>query len=208
MISTLQELSAYLADIQANRAADVSCELTLALSAKVNDAALVEALITGLPMAQGVKQRIIRSRGRGGVLTAKVYYREGVRMLAGKKLSKAEVTALDVARMIVAEWLQLDEEARFNQVYDWVCRNIRYVHTAPGQKGYERLVGASGVLQDRQANCQGFADVFYLLCDLCDIQCEYRVGWGERRLHVWNSVCIGGQWQEVDASKGARMLKT
>ena len=208
LISTLQELSAYLADIQAHCTADVSCELTMELSSKVNDAVLVEALITGLPMAQGVKQRILRSRGRGAVLTAKVHYREGVRMLGGEKLSKAEAEVLDVARMIVAEWLQLDEKVRFNQVFDWVCQNIRYAHTAPGQKGYERLVGASGVLQDRQANCQGFADVLYLLCGLCGITCEYRVGRGERRLHVWNSVCIGGRWREVDASKGARMLKT
>lgn len=208
MISTLQELSAYLADIQAHRTADVFCELTIALSSKVNDAALVEALITGLPMAQGVKHRVLRSRGRGVVLMAKVHYREGVRMLGGDKLSKAEAEALDVACTIVADGLSLDEKARFNQVYDWVCRNIRYANTAPGQKGYERLVGASGVLQDRQANCQGFADVLYLLCGLCGITCEYRVGRGERRLHVWNSVCIDGQWREVDASKGARMLKT
>ena len=206
MITTMAELSAYLAEVQANRGADVSCELTPALSAKITDGTLVEALLLGLPMAQGVKHRILRSRGRGVILTAKVQYRDGVRMLSGSVLTQEESSALDMARGIVNDALALDEETCFQQVYAWVCRNIRYVHTAPGRKGYERLVGASGVLADRQANCQGFADVLYLLCGLCGIPCEYRVGRGERRLHVWNAVCIGGIWRDADASKGARLL--
>ena len=211
MIVSAAELSAYLAAAQEQRAAEVRCELTPALSACMTDAALREALVTGLPMAQGVQCRILRSRGRGAVLTAKVRWREGVRMLDhwrnGREpvLTGAECFALAAAGDVAQEASrQRGEEARFRHVYDWVCRNIRYVHTAPGRKGYEQLVGAAGVLAARQANCQGFADVLYLLCGLCGIECEYRCGRGERRLHVWNAVCIDGEWREVDASKGAR----
>lgn len=204
MIATMAEFSAFLADAQSRRVNEVRCEFTSALSAKVNDAALVEALVTGLPMAQGVQHRIIRSRGRGAVLIVKVRYRDAVRMLGGDAMTKAEAAALEMARGIAADFLSLNEEARFNSVYDWVCRNVRYVHTAPGRKGYEGLVGVSGVLRDGQANCQGFADVLYLLCGLCGIDCEYRCGRGERRLHVWNAVFLGGVWHDVDASKGAR----
>ena len=204
MIASMAEFSAYLTDCQARRAAEVRCEFTQALSARVNDAALVEALITGLPMAQGVQHRILRSRGRGAVLTAKVRYRDAVRLLAGEALTAEEAAALQAAREIAAEFMQLAEAERFERIYAWVCGNIRYVHTAPGQKGYERLVGAVGALQDGQANCQGFADVMYLLCGLCGIACEYRVGRGEKRLHVWNVVCIAGEWREADASRGAR----
>ena len=146
MIATMAEFSAILADIQARRAAEVRCMFTPHLSAKVNDAALVEALVTGLPMAQGVQHHIIRSRGRGAVLTAKVRYRDAVRMLGGDALTKEEAAALEMARGIAADFLSLNEEARFNSVYDWVCRNVRYVHTAPGRKGYEGLVGVSGVV--------------------------------------------------------------
>ena len=205
VITTMAELTACLAETQACRASEVRCELTQALSAKVNDAALVEAMITGLPLAQGIQQRIVRSRGRGAVLTAKVRYRDAVRMLDGSALTADEAAVLASARGIVSEALCLDgDEARFRYVYGWLCRNIRYVHTAPGQKGYERLVGATGVLQEGQANCQGFADVLYLLCGLCGIACEYRCGRGERQLHVWNAVCLNGEWREVDASRGAR----
>ena len=208
LIASMEELRAYLVEVQSNRASEVRCELTADMSARTSDAAIAEALVLGLPMAQGVKHRILRSRGRGAVITAKVHYREGARMLCGVPLTKAESAALDLARSIVQDVLALDEAVRFRYVYDWVCRNIRYTHTAPGQKGYEKLVGASGVLQEKQANCQGFADAMYLLCGLCGIRCEYRVGRGERRLHVWNAVCLEGIWQEVDASKGARRLES
>lgn len=206
MIATMAEFSAFLADLQVQRASEVRCEFTQTLSARVNDAVLLEALVTGLSMAQGVQHRIVRSRGRGAVLTAKVHYRDAVRMLKGDALTAEESAALEMARSITANILQLDAETRFNRVYDWVCGNIRYVHTAPGQKGYERLVGAAGALLDGQANCQGFADVMYLLCGLCGIACEYRIGRGERRLHVWNAVCLGDAWRDADASKGARSL--
>ena len=204
MLTGMGELAWLLAQVQADRGSDVRCELSPELSARVNDAALVEALITGLPMAQGIAHRILRSRGRGATLTAKVRYRQGVRMLDGGQLTQAESTALDTAREIAEKAAHLTESTRFEAVYGWVCGHIRYVNTAPGQKGYERLVGAADVLADRQANCQGFADVLYLLCGLCGIACEYRCGRGHRQLHVWNAVCLDGIWQEVDASRGAR----
>ena len=205
MIGTLAEFSTYLADAQARRVEAIRCELSPALSARMNDAALTEALICGLPMARGISRRILRSRGQGVILTAKLRYRDGVRMLWCEPLNTDESAALDMARCITADFLPLDEEERFRQVYRWVCRNIRYAHTAPGQKGYEQLVSAKGALLNRQANCQGFADVLYLLCRLCSIECEYRIGKGEKRLHMWNAVRINGTWQEVDASKGSRL---
>lgn len=215
LIADMDALAAYLADVQTRRESTVKCELTPALSARMNDAMLAEALVTGLPMAQGVQHRIIRSRGRGAVVTAKVRYREGVRMLTYWRqaedvrflLRDTERLGLAGACDIAAEAVRLNgEEARFRYVYDWVSRNICYVNTSPGQKGYELLVGAGGAMVHHQANCQGFADVLYLLCGLCGIECEYRCGRGERRLHVWNAVCLNGIWREADASKGARAL--
>lgn len=204
-ISDMTELREYLAQVQSRREAEVHIELSPALSARMNDAALLEILIRGLYMARGIKHRIIRSRGRGAALTAKLHYRDGIRMLADDSLTEEEVAMLELARSIVANFLPLNEEERFQHVYDWICRNVQYVHTAPGQKGYERLVGAAGALADSQANCQGYADVLYLLCGLCGIVCEYRIGPGVRRMHVWNAVCVNGAWLEVDASIGARL---
>ena len=214
MIASMEEFSAMLADAQARLASEVRCSFTQELSARVKDASLVESLVIGLPMAQGVQHRIVRSRGRGAVLTVKIRYREGVRMLDhwrnGRRpvLATGAVFVLAKACDIAQEACRLEGEAqRLQHVYTWICQNIRYVHTAPGQKGYERLVGAAGALQGRQANCQGFADVLYLLCGICGIECEYCCERGSRRLHVWNRVWIDGCWQDADASRGAREYK-
>lgn len=202
LIADLDALAGYLAEVQNRRETDISCAFTAALSARLTDAAISEALVTGLPMVQGISHRIVRSRGRGLVLTAKLRYREGVQMLD----QWPEIYLPEACDIVTEALRQGGEEARFRYVYNWVCRNIRYEHTAPGQKGYEQLVGATGVLRGKRANCQGFADLMYLLCGICGIKAEYRCGRGARRLHVWNAVKLNGEWQEVDASKGAREI--
>lgn len=212
MIETMETLAALLAEAQSVRRREIACEFARHLSDRMNDAALREALLTGLPMAQGVQMRILRSRGRGAILRLRVRWREGVRMLdavCGRPtvLMPRESAALEAAGSIAREaCLRQTEEERFQYIFDWLCSHVRYVHTAPGQKGYERLVSVSGVLLEGEANCQGFADALYLLCGLCGIPTEYRCGRGMRQLHVWNMVCIDGQWRNADASRGARGL--
>lgn len=211
MMDSMAQLQSALADCQRRRETRFTCMLSPHLTARVTDAAIVEAIVTGLPMAQGIERRIVRSRGRGAAVTVKIRYREGVHMLdrfngAGGTLTDREFWRLADACDLCMEALKLEgDEARFRFVYDWLCQNVRYAHTSPGLKGYDRLVGAAGVLEGRQANCQGFADTLYLLCGICGIPCEICCGRGEKRLHVWNRVCIGGVWREEDASRGARM---
>lgn len=202
-VESMAALAAYLAEVQAARGEEVRCTLPQALAARVSDAALADALVTGLPMAQEIRRRILRGR-EGAVLTARLRYRQGVRLLAGSILTAEEAEALEIARAVAAKCTAPDAKTSFGQLYTWVCGHVRYVHTGPGQKGYDRLVCAAGALLDGQANCQGFADVMYLLCGLCGIPCEYRCGRGQRQLHVWNAVCLNGAWQDADASKGAR----
>lgn len=212
-ITDTDALLTYLTQVQQTRAEEVRCQLAQPLAARLSDAAIDELLVTGLPMVQGVSRRIVRSRGQGALLTAKLRYREGVRMLthwqcAGHTklvLDYTEYLGLARACDVAAEAFRLTgNQARFDHVYRWLCGNVRYVHTAPGRKGYEQLIGAGGAMVHHAANCQGFADALYLLCGLCGIPCEYRLGRGERKLHVWNAVCLDGVWQEVDASRGAR----
>lgn len=211
MIESKEQLISMLTACQQNRDTSFVCQLSPRLTAMLTDAAIDELLVTALPMVQGLERRIVRSRGRGVSISGKLRYREGVRMLdhftdLRWSLTDSEFWRLADAGDICMEALRQDgEEECFRYVFDWICRNIRYVHTAPGKNGYNRLVGAAGVLEDRQANCQGFADVLYLLCGICGIEAGYCCGLGMRQLHVWNRVRINGQWREVDASKGARL---
>lgn len=210
MIESTEQLISMLEACQRKRETAFACQLSPGLTAKLTDAAIDELLVMALPMVQGLERRIVRSRGRGASVSGKLRYREGVRMLdhftdLRWSLTDSEFWGLAGAGDICMEALRQDgAEARFRYVFDWISRNIRYMHTAPGREGYERLVGAAGALEDRQANCQGFADVLYLLCGICGIEAEYRCGRGERQLHVWNAVRLNGEWLEADASRAAR----
>ena len=125
-------------------------------------------------------------------------------------LTNEENLALDYSLDLLESWKSLSSdpwEIEY-EIFNFLARHITYTDSETNYYTAEsipRQHTAIGALLDRQANCQGFADVMYLLCGLCSIACEYRIGRGERRLHVWNSVCMDGMWREVDASKGARL---
>lgn len=204
MIDTLDALTDALSALQKARQTEGRWWLSPALSARMTDVALLETLLLGLPMAQEVRPRIVRQRGKHTLLTVKLRYRLGLRLAAGDVRTAEEAAVLRAARCVVDGCPNGELSAAFAGVEDWLCRNVRYAHTAPGQKGYARLVCAAGALLDGQANCQGFADALYLLCSLCGIPCEYCMGRGERRLHVWNRICLAGQWRDADASRAAR----
>lgn len=204
MITSLEALRIRLSAMQASRQTDGRWTLDAELSARTSDAALLETLLLGLPMAQEIRPRIVRQRGKPTLLTVKLRYRMGLRLAEGDIRTPLESETLRKAQQIADARPDGDASAAYDHVYAWLCRNVRYAHTAPGQKGYDRLVCAAGALLDGQANCQGFADALYLLCRLCGIECEYRVGRGERRWHVWNAVRLDGHWQDADASRGAR----
>lgn len=210
-ITDQASLKRMLNGVQQSREASFAVLLSPEISASFTDAGLRQLLVELLPTVQGVSSRIVRSRGRDTLLSAGLRYRDGVRLIdhvrgrEGPPLSPALQETLQTAWEIVAEHAQGDTpEKIFRSLYDWVCRSIRYEHTAPGRKDYDTLVRASGVLKYRQGNCQGFADVLYLLCGLAGLEAEYRCGMGVRRLHVWNAVRLSGVWQEADASRGAR----
>lgn len=204
MIASAEELRVRLSAMQEARQTEGRWELSPALSARMTHAALTALLLSGLPMAQELRPRIVRTRASVTLLTVKLRYRMGLRLTEGSIRTPDEAETLRRAQEIADSRPAGDASAAFDHVYGWLCRFVRYAHTAPGQKGYERLVCAAGALLDGQANCQGFADALYLLCSLCGIRCEYRVGRGERRWHVWNAVFLDGRWQEADASRGAR----
>lgn len=209
-IDTMDALAAALQAAERYDGQRIVLRLTPALTARTTDAVLREAVVMALPAAQGIAVRILRSRGAGAEVAVKLHRRDGMRMLANHlhgepALSPEEATALDKAREVASQaLLHPDDHGRFRHVFGYLAANVRYVNTAPGQKGYPQLVSAAGVLRTGEGNCQGFADALYLLCGLCGIPAEYRCGRGERQLHVWNRVLIGGKWQDADASRAAR----
>ncbi len=52
------------------------------------------------------------------------------------------------------------------------------------------------MLPDGKANCQGYADAFYLLASLAGF--DVRILGSDD--HAWNSICINNNWYTVDAT--------
>ncbi len=196
----MPELSELLAAAQEKRAPRID----FTLPAHVPDAAIRRLLTQGLPLVQGMKVRIVRSRGRDTAVTAFLRYREGV-LLVDEWRRTGRVPAVMADTLAIAARIPT-EATRARFLCGRVARHIRYVNTAPGHAGYDRLVGAMGALSGGQANCQGFADAYYLIGSLAGLNVRHILGERNHRPHLWNQVKIGADWLHVDVSRVSRQL--
>ncbi|MCG8579938.1 MAG: hypothetical protein MI866_08480 [Bacteroidales bacterium] len=73
---------------------------------------------------------------------------------------------------------------------------------------------AMSTLKKKKAVCQGYAELYRLLCQACGIQCEVISGYSRTGLndigkvrsepdHAWNAIQINNKWLFVDATWGA-----
>ncbi len=201
-IHTKDELIAYLQAQQEARAPEICLHLPPDFAVRITDAQIAAAFDLTLCDVQARTWRIRRDRGRGAVVTARITYRDSLRMLAG------ELPLPPRAETIAAEALRIaDPVARFCWIYALVCQGVTYAHTGPGKKDYVQLIGAAGVLATGQGNCQGFADTLTLLCRLSGIEARCQVGLHGHALHAWNLVRLRDAWYASDASRGSRALR-
>ena len=94
-------------------------------------------------------------------------------------------------------------------IYDYVCRNVYYDSPDMDVDIKEFLLleelTCIGAFNNGRANCQGYADMFYLLCSLCDIEVRKVSGEVDGISHTWNAVSFDGEWYFVDTVYGDRM---
>lgn len=99
-------------------------------------------------------------------------------------------------------------------LFDAVCENVEYTTTSDstekGQRQLEEVDTAVGALLNGAADCDGYADAFYLLGNLAGLEVRYKVGDartefianGVDEAHRWNLIRLGGQWYMVDVTWG------
>lgn len=94
-------------------------------------------------------------------------------------------------------------------VYDYICEQVAYAHEAvekgSGTPVYLRASTAVGALVDGMAQCQGYAEAFYLVGQLAGLDVETQYGWGGEGSpgkHAWNVVRIGQDCWMVDVCWG------
>lgn len=86
-------------------------------------------------------------------------------------------------------------------LHDWLCANVNYEAMPEDRPTMPRVCTASGALLDGRANCQGYADAFYLLGRLAglDVRCQDGLD-GDGVAHRWNVVRCGETWYIVDVT--------
>ena len=59
---------------------------------------------------------------------------------------------------------------------------------------------AVGALKYGRAECDGYADAYFLLCTLADIPVCYVLGDTGDESHLWNAIFFDGWWYQVDVT--------
>ena len=151
-----------------------------------HDAARRRAQLTGIVYYPGFKAAQAWTMGRTDLLNAK----EQELLEAGQKLvSRARTEAQSSYELLV-------------RLHDLLIGRVEYVHTGEGRTDLDTAVGA---LLNGQADCDGYADAFFLLCTLAGFPVRLQHGKGvgqdgEMQWHMWNAVQWDGQWYHVDVT--------
>lgn len=79
-------------------------------------------------------------------------------------------------------------------VHDYIVNNVRYVLDRNSDSP------AYDALFNRSASCSGYTEVFQTLMDMAGIRCIPVTGQAGGDSHIWNMVCLDGQWYHVDTT--------
>lgn len=113
-------------------------------------------------------------------------------------LARQDREALAVARQLLPTEGTLLEKER--AIHDVLCDWIEQDTEAPDSPTDSDT--AIGALLNHKADCDGYADAFFLLCGLAGIESRHIFGYTTNRdilsIHAWNAVCIDDQWVMTD----------
>lgn len=97
---------------------------------------------------------------------------------------------------IIYQWLE-EHTAYDTEAYQ---DSIAHRHRKTGET-YEYAHNAWGLFTKGKGMCQGYSDAFLLLCHMAGIEAEAVTGSISQSIpHVWNAVCLAGNWYYVDAT--------
>ncbi len=84
-------------------------------------------------------------------------------------------------------------------IHDEITRRASYIDVEFGDE-ILRSCNAFGALLDGQANCQGYADAFYMLGTMCGFNVGKIQGTTNGVSHVWNTIELDGKYYGVDVT--------
>ena len=120
-------------------------------------------------------------------------------------LSDREIETMTTAQQL-AELCRADDAlTTARQVHDALCKRITYLI----DDSTDEDDNAIGALLNGQANCDGYADAFFLVGSLSGLEVRYQHGDSYEKdpdekykdvTHLWNLIRISGTWRLVDVT--------
>lgn len=94
----------------------------------------------------------------------------------------------------------MTEFERELSLHDWLCERVSYDTAAAEGMDEWQAFTAYGALVEKSAVCEGYARSMQLLLSYANIACTLTSGSSRESLHMWNAVCIDGEWYYLDAT--------
>ena len=151
-----------------------------------------------------------RDTERRTVKIENIDYQQGYKMAQAWErdmlylLDAEEQAALSVAQSVVEDmmWDSNNKWEVVQKVHDYLVRTVTFEASNSGEWDYRDT--AIGALNYGRAECDGYADAFYLMCTLASIPAGFQVGYaGDQEgqgAHMWNLVFLDGWYYHVDVT--------
>lgn len=161
-----------------------------------------------------VNQKIISNNGREICVEYTLMDYPGTKV-ANAYLSGSTLWLTPEEKQLYAEAVTIVNEANKNTtwigrelyIYQEIMKRSQYMNDDMSN-GQERFTTAMGVLLDGKANCQGYADAFYMLGRMCGLNVGRMSGKAGGGGHQWNTITFpDGKTYFVDVTWGDEAIK-
>ena len=131
------------------------------------------------------------------------YYRDGVRLLdargEGAPLGASDAAVLEKALSVAKKAdPSLPPRERLLLICETLCDELAFMDPGDAPEGWD-VKSCVTALTHGRANCQGYADAFFLTASLAGFEVRYQNGWNRSgESHTWNRVFLDGAWLDVD----------
>lgn len=137
-----------------------------------------------------------------GTRVARAYLRNDKRGLTDRELK-----LYDVAVYFINNTLNRNNPALLQelQIHDFICNSTSFFDY-PTTNRFDEFKSAIGVFLNGEANCQGYADAFFMLCRMAGFDVNKISGVASGVDHVWNLIKLSNNWYMVDVTSDDSMF--
>ncbi|TDP59651.1 transglutaminase domain-containing protein [Aminicella lysinilytica] len=86
--------------------------------------------------------------------------------------------------------------AKTKAIYKWITQHVKYDYNSSSATKYT----AYAALNKGKAVCQGYATLFYRMCDAAGVDAKVITGSSYGEGHAWNIVKVGSKYYNVDST--------